>query len=274
MDIERQQIEWDIEKVNRLWDYKGTLNTEEEYYFGYQVGGAVVKFCEYISPKSLKQCNVLDYGCGKGHIIGYFLRKGIQISGVDMSEEEVKIVDKKYKKNSNFKGVKLFDGEKLPFSDNEFDLITCTECIEHVLDMHMSTFLSELYRVQKKDGVILITTPNEENIQKSQICCPNCNTVYHPQGHVRSFSSYTLTDLMEKYRYKTVLCGGTDFNHIQRMITKPNLLDMSIRQIIKRAERAVDGFVHVKGRGTMDDVLFQRYMHLNRQPHLVYVGKK
>ena len=272
--MEQKLIEWDVEKVNRLWDYKGAQSTEEENYFGYQVGGAVVHFCEYIAPKKLKQCKVLDYGCGKGHLIECFLKEGIQIYGVDMSEEEVRIVNKKNRKNPKFKGVKLFDGKKLPFSDNMFDLITCTECIEHVLDIHMETLLLELYRVLKKGGVILITTPNEENMEKSQICCPNCNTVYHPQGHVRSFSTSTLKNLMEKYRYKTILCGGTDFSHIQRMITKPQLLDMTIRQIIKRAERAIDGFVHVKGRGTMRDVYFQRYMHLNRTPHLVYIGKK
>ncbi len=272
--MERQQIEWNIEKINRLWDYKGTKSTEEENYFGYQVGRAVVKFCEYVTPKNLKECKVLDYGCGKGHIIECFLRKGIQISGVDMSEEEVRIVNEKYKENPNFGGVRLFDGEKLPFPDDEFDFITCTECIEHVLDMHVTTLLTELHRVLKKDGVILVTTPNEEDMLKSEVCCPNCNIVYHPQGHVRSFSSSSLKNLMEKYNYSTVLCGGTDFNHIQRMITPPKLLDMTLRQIVKRIERAIDGAVHAKGRGTMNDVLFKRYMHLNRKPHLVYVGKK
>lgn len=47
---------------------------------------------------------------------------------------------------------------RLPFDDASFDLITCVEGIEHVVDRHRT--LRELRRVLKPGGVMLITTPN------------------------------------------------------------------------------------------------------------------
>ena len=50
-----------------------------------------------------------------------------------------------------------YDGHKLPFTDNEFDSILCTEVLEHVNDVEES--LDELYRVLKPGGKLLVTTP-------------------------------------------------------------------------------------------------------------------
>ena len=56
--------------------------------------------------------------------------------------------------------------EGLPFADASFDLVTCTEVIEHL--EHYRETLREMYRVLKPTGQLVVTTPNILNL-KSRI---------------------------------------------------------------------------------------------------------
>ncbi len=50
----------------------------------------------------------------------------------------------------------------LPFGDNEFDLIQCTEVLEHIL--YPGSLLKELKRILKTSGDLIVSMPNEMNI--------------------------------------------------------------------------------------------------------------
>lgn len=51
----------------------------------------------------------------------------------------------------------IYDGKRIPFEDNYFESIICTEVFEHIEDINFT--LIELKRVLKPGGLILITTP-------------------------------------------------------------------------------------------------------------------
>lgn len=100
---------------------------------------------------------VLDAGCGRGFYSATlttfpFIKK---IVGIDLNNEYLKIARKQ------FTDPRLKLGKasiySLPFQDNSFDAIICSEVLEHVDD---NRALQELQRVVKKDGVILITVPS------------------------------------------------------------------------------------------------------------------
>ena len=55
-------------------------------------------------------------------------------------------------------GVKEEDATALSFPDNSFDVVICRELIEHVIDADLA--FSEIRRVLKPKGYLLITTPN------------------------------------------------------------------------------------------------------------------
>jgi SAM-dependent methyltransferase len=50
-----------------------------------------------------------------------------------------------------------YDGVRLPFDDNTFDSVLCSEVFEHIFNL--PEIIDELNRVLKKDGKILITCP-------------------------------------------------------------------------------------------------------------------
>ena len=50
-----------------------------------------------------------------------------------------------------------YDGKTFPFSDGEFDAVLTSEVLEHVFNP--DEFLSEINRVLRDDGVLLLTVP-------------------------------------------------------------------------------------------------------------------
>jgi SAM-dependent methyltransferase len=88
---------------------------------------------------------LLDVGCGNKPYSSLFHTE--EYIGIDVatSLHDKKIFDFTY------------DGINLPFRDNEFNSIICTEVLEHSVDP--VALMKEMYRVLKVDGYALITVP-------------------------------------------------------------------------------------------------------------------
>ena len=101
-----------------------------------------------LSQKSfIKDGRILDVGCGKKIYRNIFINN--EYIGID-----VKVSGRK--KEEKFADL-FFDGENIPFEDNYFDFIICTEVLEHCTKS--SKLVSEIFRVLKTKGRALITVP-------------------------------------------------------------------------------------------------------------------
>lgn len=102
----------------------------------------VKKFAPQIEGK------LLDFGCGRKPYKNLFTKAteyiGVDIeqSGHDHSLSEVDV---------------FYDGKTIPFKNETFDAIFCTEVFEHIFNL--DEILDELKRVLKKNGKLLITIP-------------------------------------------------------------------------------------------------------------------
>jgi len=107
-------------------------------------------------PKKHK-LKILDAGCGEGHLIKrlYNEDKNNLYYGIDIT----KIAIKKAKHRCPYATVKLCDLSKIDFNDAFFDVVICTEVLEHIHNYNIA--IDELKRVLKLDGTIIITFPNE-----------------------------------------------------------------------------------------------------------------
>jgi SAM-dependent methyltransferase len=72
---------------------------------------------------------LLDVGCGTGENLRLFHQKGCAVSGLDSSEL---LLDEARKKLENRVELQLGDPTDLPFSDNEFDIVTMIASLEHM----------------------------------------------------------------------------------------------------------------------------------------------
>lgn len=132
--------------------------------------------------------SVLDVGCGDGRIVNRLQGKYEKICGLDISNNALKNV-----KTSKVQG----SIEKLPFSDNSFDLLICAEVLEHLPYPIYKKAIKEVERVSKK--YILISVPNKENLDVRMIKCPKCGCLSNEWRHLRSFDANTLHTLFNDF---------------------------------------------------------------------------
>lgn len=85
---------------------------------------------------------VLDIGCGTGDHLLLFRRKGCDVTGIDTSTHRLKIAAQKLGNRAEFH---LGCAEDLPFSDNEFDIVTLITSLEFC--DHPDRALAEAIRV-------------------------------------------------------------------------------------------------------------------------------
>ena len=90
---------------------------------------------------------VLEVGAGDGSILKILADQSFapELHAVEISESGVEHI--KTRNISNLKSVQIFDGYRLPFDDNSFDLIILSHVLEHV--EHERLLLRELKRVAK-----------------------------------------------------------------------------------------------------------------------------
>jgi len=97
--------------------------------------------------------------------------------------------------------------ERLPYQGSFFDYVFAGEIIEHILNTKY--FLSELYRILKPNGYIVITTPNLARIDDRFKLLfgktPRQTSPFHPYLylHIRPFTYHSLKKTLE-------LSGFTD----------------------------------------------------------------
>lgn len=109
--------------------------------------------------KKHKPAKILDAGCGRGFYIKLFsyLTFPKKIVGIDISETYTQKA-KTITQNDKRVEVAVASIYKLPFKDNYFDCVVCSEVLEH-LDDDLKA-LQELRRVLKPNGILLITVPH------------------------------------------------------------------------------------------------------------------
>jgi len=105
-------------------------------------------------------CEHLDIGAGHGQLISLMRSKfDVHSSACDYTDSLMRLSDVRV-------NIADLSNENLPYPDESFDLVTCTEVIEHL--EHYRSTLREIHRVLRPDGTLVITTPNILNL-KSRI---------------------------------------------------------------------------------------------------------
>jgi ubiquinone/menaquinone biosynthesis C-methylase UbiE len=107
----------------------------------------------------LRALSVLDVGCGTGTTDRFFRPRVGCLHGVDVSEEMLA----KARTNVPDAEYRWYDGEKLPFPDGSFDVVVTICVLHHVPVSKRFTFVSEMVRVTRADGVIAIFEHNPMN---------------------------------------------------------------------------------------------------------------
>jgi ubiquinone biosynthesis O-methyltransferase len=105
---------------------------------------------------------ILDIGCGNARDIIPLSKEGCNCVGIDLSDGMIEEARKELSKN-HIVGVELEVGDttNLRFSDETFDKVFASEVLEHIPNYEKA--VSEMVRVLKHGGCLVITTPNRRS---------------------------------------------------------------------------------------------------------------
>ena len=114
---------------------------------------------KYLNPK--KGSKILDLGCGQGrHCFGAYMFVDADVFGFDMSHEDVIKAKENFKDFDESSANKscsfgVTDGRKLPFKNNSFDYVICSEVLEHIIDFEL--VIEEIERILKPGGMFAVS---------------------------------------------------------------------------------------------------------------------
>lgn len=197
------ELQWTQDMAVRFWDYESNF---PDRYFTYRHGAEVVR---QLRGHLLGRGTVLDYGCGPGYLLGELLDAGIEAAGLDFSPATVATVNDRFSGRATFRGA--FLPEQLKQSERAFSVVTVLEVVEHLYDEPLDQLLAELPRLLAPDGIVVFSTPNEEDLTASTLLCPVSGQVFHRWQHVRSWSQQSLTAYLEARGYQVLQCFTTNF---------------------------------------------------------------
>lgn len=154
---------------------------------------------------------ILDAGCGTGrHLWEAYRYEGVTVVGVDLNWEDLRkarytlfmmdgAADKSW-------AVSKADATKLPFRDEAFDVVICSEVLEHVPDNRAAA--AELVRVLKKGRDLVVSVPR----YLPERICWALSESYHnePGGHIRIYRKGEIRRLLEE---AGTTCWDMDYKH-------------------------------------------------------------
>lgn len=223
-----EPLRWTPELVKRFWDYESQF---PENYFTYQYGSTILRRIRSHLPENGVIC---DYGCGMGFMIQHLLRAGKKTAGVDFSPESVQKVNRAFAGRDQFQG--CFSPQEVFSRKEKFSAVLVLELVEHLYDPDLDELFLNLKRILTPGGRVLISTPNNERLEDSQVLCPVSGKVFHRWQHVRSWTEKTLTEFVERKGYVVRNSFTTDFT-LDYKEKKIPFFKGSIRNFLKPKEK-------------------------------------
>jgi SAM-dependent methyltransferase len=203
----------------------------------------------FVKKEIPKDSFVLEVGCGEGYGTSLLAKSGFSIVGLDIDEETIKNVSQKYQ-TQNCRFV-WYDGKKIPFDDETFDVVISFQVIEHIQDDF--SFVKEINRVLKKGGKLFLTTPNRLYRLKP-------NEKPRNPFHIREYAPLDLRELLKKVFNEAKVLGIRGNKEVQEIEInrnkKPTILKidpLNLRRFLPSSfRRAILRLLNNRGKENKD----------------------
>ncbi|MGB9679094.1 MAG: class I SAM-dependent methyltransferase [Thermoanaerobacteraceae bacterium] len=108
-----------------------------------------------------KYKNILDVGCGTGALCYVLKKENFEVSGVEVSAGMIKQAMKKLK-DDNITAYKINPGDKFPFEDDFFDIVTASYVAHGIKKADREILYKEMSRVAKHFVILHDYNQNKE----------------------------------------------------------------------------------------------------------------
>jgi len=149
----------------------------------------------WIFPHHRPGGKVLDVGCSTGFYLAKLRELGWDTYGVEINDRAASFGKEKLK-------LKIHTGtlESAKYPSDYFDAVTLWHCLEHVYSP-MNT-LKEVYRILKKDGMVIIGTPNIATIEN--LIFGEWWWAWEVPRHLYHFSKKSIVQFLTKNKFSNI----------------------------------------------------------------------
>ncbi len=165
------------------------------------------KKISFIDKFNFKNMKILDIGCANGIYKRDFIKNN-EFYGIDNDRSLLSIAERKGYKTFN---VDINFQKKLHFKNEEFDIVICFDILEHLINP--ISFLNEVNRILKKNGLLFISVPNSLNIisrinflfgNPTDITDTNHFLKKPFSEHLHLITYKKIIQILEGYKYKVI----------------------------------------------------------------------
>ena len=137
--------------------------------------------------KNLDYKNVIEVGCGDGYLISQIAKNTTEnkFVGYDLSKRSIDLA-----KTFGNRNVTFFNEDISELNNEEYDLVLCSQVLEHIPDNEVDDFIENLIRITKPNKYIVIVVPG---IGKKLI-----------KKHYRHYSPKTLLNLFDSKTFEII----------------------------------------------------------------------
>jgi thiamine-monophosphate kinase len=136
---------------------------------GQQQVGAIGRFLRRLpepAEASASRPHILDAGCGPGTYVDALAGLGLQVTGIDISEQMLEVaaaspVSAPYRERGDVRLLRM-NALDLGFPDETFDGVWCSALLVHIPRHTAPRLLQQLRRVLKKDGTLYLSAQVED----------------------------------------------------------------------------------------------------------------
>ena len=148
----------------------------------------------------INQKNVhLDIGCGPGTFLS--LLKNKKCFGMDISSKQIKYAKTKYSNKS--KKFEIMKKNKIPLKSKSLNSISLIEIIEHLNDKDTKLLILEAHRTLKKNGELIITTPNYLSAWPIlELVLNNFTKVSYEDQHINKYNIFKIKKIVKRNKFK------------------------------------------------------------------------
>jgi 2-polyprenyl-3-methyl-5-hydroxy-6-metoxy-1,4-benzoquinol methylase len=203
-----EKIHWTPELVETFWN--GVAHTRlDDLSFGKVAGPDFLNLIEsFLKPGGRH----LDFGSGSGDVVKLLLERGYRTAGYDPAPERQAKLAEKIGAHEHFLGI---EGSE---SRNQYDVVLLMEVIEHILEPDFAATMRTISNFVSPAGLLIVSTPNHEDIELASVFCPVSETLFHPWQHVRSFTPRSLCETLERFGFQKERLILADFSNDANLI--------------------------------------------------------
>jgi|GEM_PF-5617907 2-polyprenyl-3-methyl-5-hydroxy-6-metoxy-1,4-benzoquinol methylase len=187
-----RRLDWTPDLVSSFWDGVARTRGLAQQSFGRLGGRHLLQAVRWHLVPGRRH---LDFGGGDGDFAALLAAEGYPTAVYEPSAERAARVA------SRLSGCPGFLGTVGHEDDRQFDAIFLVEVIEHVLEADLRAVLGRLDRLLAPGGTIIISTPNNEDLEENFAFEPVQGVLFHRWQHQRSFLGATLSALMAAHGF-------------------------------------------------------------------------